>query len=286
MIFYSNNDKNEGIIRYADGEVYEGELKDKYIKHGYGRMRYSDGVYQGDWKNDKKHGREIGIYKYNNGNIYIGYWKNDKKIKDGIMKYANKDQYYGKIDEEDKRHGNGQMIYANKDVYKGEWANDKRHGKGKYIFIKTGDTFEGEWENDEPKITKFEPDTECENNKEKLDPVTLDTIDKGQGFKITLNNDGKPFVRCYDAETIRKFIPNNSNGEYLGPIREPFNEYMEKRNAYIWKKNTEPEKKGGKTKKGRKWSNKYKKSINCKKPRGFSQRQYCKYGRRKSQKRS
>ena len=32
--------------------------------------------------------------------------------------------------------------------------------------------------------------------------------------------------------------------------------------------------------KPRKWSRKYKKSINCKKPKGFSQRQYCKYGRK------
>ena len=31
----------------------------------------------------------------------------------------------------------------------------------------------------------------------------------------------------------------------------------------------------------RKWTNKYKKSINCRKPRGFSQKQYCKYGRTK-----
>jgi hypothetical protein len=30
---------------------------------------------------------------------------------------------------------------------------------------------------------------------------------------------------------------------------------------------------------GGKWSLKYKRSINCKKPKGFSQRQYCKYGR-------
>lgn len=30
-----------------------------------------------------------------------------------------------------------------------------------------------------------------------------------------------------------------------------------------------------------KWSLKYKKSINCKRPKGFSQRQYCKYGRKK-----
>jgi len=37
--------------------------------------------------------------------------------------------------------------------------------------------------------------------------------------------------------------------------------------------------KGGKTK--RHWSRKYKKSINCRRPKGFSQKQYCKYGRNK-----
>jgi hypothetical protein len=31
---------------------------------------------------------------------------------------------------------------------------------------------------------------------------------------------------------------------------------------------------------GGKWSRKYKRSINCRKPRGFSQKQYCKYGRK------
>ena len=31
----------------------------------------------------------------------------------------------------------------------------------------------------------------------------------------------------------------------------------------------------------RRWSMKYKRSINCRRPRGFSQRQHCKYGRRR-----
>jgi len=31
-----------------------------------------------------------------------------------------------------------------------------------------------------------------------------------------------------------------------------------------------------------KWSLKYKKSINCKNPHGFSQKQHCKYGRGKT----
>ena len=38
--------------------------------------------------------------------------------------------------------------------------------------------------------------------------------------------------------------------------------------------------------KKRKWSLKYKKSINCNMPRGFSQRQYCKYGRNKGKTRN
>jgi len=35
---------------------------------------------------------------------------------------------------------------------------------------------------------------------------------------------------------------------------------------------------------GRKWSMKYKKIINCNRPKGFSQKQHCKYGRTKKRK--
>ena len=37
---------------------------------------------------------------------------------------------------------------------------------------------------------------------------------------------------------------------------------------------------GTKKVRGGKWSMKYKKSINCKHPKGFSQKQHCKYGRK------
>jgi hypothetical protein len=36
-----------------------------------------------------------------------------------------------------------------------------------------------------------------------------------------------------------------------------------------------------KTRKRHHWSMKYKRSINCKHPKGFSQKQHCKYGRKK-----
>jgi hypothetical protein len=49
---------------------------------------------------------------------------------------------------------------------------------------------------------------------------------------------------------------------------------------YTNRKYTMKTRKNKKSKK--RWSLKYKKSINCKRPRGFSQRQYCKYGRKKN----
>lgn len=55
---------------------------------------------------------------------------------------------------------------------------------------------------------------------------------------------------------------NNSNRKYT--------------RKYTMKKRTNKNKKLKK-----RWSLKYKRSINCKRPRGFSQRQYCKYGRKK-----
>jgi hypothetical protein len=55
------------------------------------------------------------------------------------------------------------------------------------------------------------------------------------------------------------------------------------------KETPEQKTKGGKTRKirkgrkilGGKWSLKYKRSINCRRPKGFSQKQHCKYGRKK-----
>ena len=45
---------------------------------------------------------------------------------------------------------------------------------------------------------------------------------------------------------------------------------------------TEQSRKYRKTKQtGGKWSRKYKQSINCNRPKGFSQKQYCKYSRKK-----
>jgi len=46
------------------------------------------------------------------------------------------------------------------------------------------------------------------------------------------------------------------------------------------KKNNTKKNNTKKNYKGGKWSRKYKKSINCKRPKGFSQKQFCKYGKK------
>ena len=62
------------------------------------------------------------------------------------------------------------------------------------------------------------------------------------------------------------------------------NSKRDKKSMTYVKKTIKKSKSKKNKKKSKKWSKKYKKSINCKKPKGFSQKQYCKYGRKKSRK--
>ena len=58
-------------------------------------------------------------------------------------------------------------------------------------------------------------------------------------------------------------------------------EDVDKENKQTGGKRRSKTRKLRKNKKGGKWSAKYKRSINCKRPKGFSQKQYCKYSRKK-----
>lgn len=63
-------------MTYANGDEYEGELKDGKM-NGYGTYIYKDSdTYKGEWKDGKKHGN--GKYIYANGGILEGKWENGK----------------------------------------------------------------------------------------------------------------------------------------------------------------------------------------------------------------
>jgi hypothetical protein len=80
----------------------------------------------------------------------------------------------------------------------------------------------------------------------------------------------------------------DSNIENKDRTVDSFVEWIKSKSGDEKQDNTEKQNGGKKrktrrvrNKRGGKWSAKYKRSINCKRPKGFSQRQYCKYGRKK-----
>jgi len=85
---------------------------------------------------------------------------------------------------------------------------------------------------------------------------------------------GFPSLRHVTKDRVEEFE------DWESPIKERSTDSFVE-----WIQDKISKKKGVKKQKGGKWSLKYKRSINCKRPRGFSQRQHCKYGRKKSTRR-
>jgi len=71
-----------------------GTLRNKVVdtfKNGI--MKYANGdVYEGEWKNGKKEGQ--GVMTYANGNVYDGHWKNGKKEGEGIFYKQGQPPYF------------------------------------------------------------------------------------------------------------------------------------------------------------------------------------------------
>ena len=141
-INYISNKKN-----FKDG-LYEGIIINgkREIK---GIMKYKNGsIYEGQWKNDKRHGR--GLYttqNYNNPNVkgilYEGEFNNDKIEGYGIGKYSSGDKYEGEW-KNNKQYGRGTLNYVGGGKYIGEWINGKLNGDGIY-YLKNGERFEGKF---------------------------------------------------------------------------------------------------------------------------------------------
>jgi thiol-disulfide isomerase/thioredoxin len=125
----------------------------------------------------------------------------------------------------------------------------------------------------------------------------LNSIGSIDGFPAIkyINNNGKD-IETYENSSIGK--KDRSLNSFINWIESKINTVVSTTSPYdvynrIESNNKKSKKKyssnsktrrskisKNKSKRGGKWSRKYKASINCSKPKGFSQKQYCKYGRK------
>jgi len=121
---------------------------------------------------------------------------------------------------------------------------------------------------------------EISNNNE-IVVVDIDRVLLGKVKKIKTQPNGFPTIRFISNKGAisEDFEDSKLSEEYKKRTIDSFVKWIHlKTNERQTTKN-----KHNKTKKqyGGKWSLKYKKSINCKRPKGFSQKQYCKYTRKR-----
>ena len=138
----SDEERSNVRIKYSNG-VYEGEIM-KGKPHGNGTRKWTNGNdYVGGWEDGRIHGN--GTYKYASGSEYKGNYKNGKADGIGTFRHASGSEYTGEW-ENDKQHGNGTYKWTDGDSYTGEWKNGKGHGNGTYKYA-NGNEYTGEWEN-------------------------------------------------------------------------------------------------------------------------------------------
>lgn len=92
--------------------------------NGFGKKRYSNDTYEGQFKSNFRHGR--GVYIWSNGEKYEGDWVEGKKEGQGTLTLINGNKYIGGF-KNDNREGKGVEYDKNGNIlYNGQWKNNKR----------------------------------------------------------------------------------------------------------------------------------------------------------------
>ncbi|TGZ49639.1 uncharacterized protein [Temnothorax longispinosus] len=112
--------------------------------------RIAKAHYKGEWRNDKREGKGIGVNSY--GWMYEGDWYNDLRHGYGVLSKITEDGEVRKMYAGDwargKKHGFGSNWYKDGSYYEGTFRENKRDGYGR-IWYKCGSGYyQGTWLND------------------------------------------------------------------------------------------------------------------------------------------
>ena len=132
-----------GIYKHAGGNVYEGEFRDGRMDGSCTYTYATGGVYKGEWQEQSPHGH--GMYTLATGICYEGEFKRGRKEGHGTMTDPGSGCVYVGDFLADVRHGRGKLTFSSHSgSYEGEWANGKQDGSGRYEF-EDGTVYSGEW---------------------------------------------------------------------------------------------------------------------------------------------
>ena len=143
-ILTTENTDEQCEIKFPDGTIYVGEIKDNQIT-GTGKYYFPTGaIYSGELLNGLRNG--YGIFESpNEGLTYEGNWK--KGLKNGFGKMKKKGCIYEGNWKDGSINGRGKLTWASGNVYKGDFVKGKLHGDGYMIWYNENKKYTGHWEN-------------------------------------------------------------------------------------------------------------------------------------------
>ena len=229
----NENKKIESVKEIEEIKKYSKNLpisnqSNKCPSSGYkndckGEVNYSNGTYNGFFKNDKMHGK--GTYTWKTGHKVIGTFYNGNPTY-GTYTYIGKwkgDKYVGNFNNWN-RHGQGTYYYKNGNIYSGEWQSGKKHGKGKLTF-KSGKVQKGNWENDKfietsskktysKKQIKANQTNKCPSSGYKDNCIGIINHNNGR-YEGNFKNNKKHGSGSYYFTSGDRFIGDYKNGDVI-----------------------------------------------------------------------
>ena len=142
-----NKRQGSGVYREnVTGSVYDGDWKDN-MRHGVGVLTFASGLeYSGEFFKDSIHGQ--GTVTLIDSSVYTGCFFNGLFHGNGTIEdSATKSVYTGEF-AYGVRDGDGEEGYQNGTRYKGEYKNGKRQGFGTLFDSEGTSLYEGNWYED------------------------------------------------------------------------------------------------------------------------------------------